>query len=116
MFFTKAKFFCKTIVPPPPEDVTAMRINGTHINVTWMPIPLTRSKGFIQSYTVTYSSSQSGLSKRETLEKLISGQESSNTVIGGLQPAATYDVQVAAITIAGMGESSPPISSKSKIS
>ncbi len=81
------------------------------MSVSWMLIPLTRSKGFIQSYVVNY---QAGTSKREMLTRTVGGEESS-VILGGLQPVAAYDVQVAASTDAGVGDFSEPMPSTSEL-
>lgn len=103
--------FVLIIAPPPPNDIVTSRINGTHINVTWTPIPLTEANGFIQNYTVTYQ--RQGSLKRQIQTKDVSADESS-TLIGGLDPIAVYNVQVAASTNAGIGEFSDSIVSESE--
>ena len=100
------------VAPPSPEDVMTLRINGTHMSVSWILIPLTRSRGFIQSYVVNYQAV--GTSKRETLTRIVGGEESSIT-LDDLQPVVAYDVQVAASTGAGMGDFSEPIPSTSEL-
>ena len=86
-------------------------MNGTHLNVSWIPIPLTKARGFIQGYTITYER-QDAL-KRETLMKNVSSDQS-NALIGGLDPIGVYNVQVAASTNAGIGGFSDSIPSESK--
>ena len=100
-----------TTVPPSPTDVSSQRLNGTHMNISWSPIPLTQSRGFIQNYTITYQR-VSRTSKRQVQSISVPGGES-NVVIGGLDPASTYSVSVGATTSAGPGEvqngiSNPP--------
>ena len=99
-------FLPTTTVPPSPTNITTQRLNGTHMNISWSPVPLTESRGFIQSYTVTYQR-VSRTVKQQVLSVSIPGSESS-VVIGGLDPASAYSVSVGATTSAGPGESSPP--------
>ena len=99
-------FLPTTVVPPSPTNITTQRLNGTHMNISWRPIPLTESRGFIQSYTITYQRVSQTV-KRQVLSISVLGSESS-VVIGGLDPASAYSVSVGATTSAGPGISSLP--------
>ena len=90
--------------PPSPMDVSTQRLNGTHMNISWSPIPLTQSRGFIRNYTITYQR-VSRTAKRQTQSVSVPSSESS-VVIGGLDPASAYTVSVGATTTAGQGPSS----------
>ena len=97
--------------PPSPMNVSTQRLNGTHMSISWSPIPLTQSRGFITNYTCTYQR-VSRVSKRQTLSVSVPSSASS-IVIGGLDPASAYTVSVGATTAAGPGQvqtgvSNPP--------
>ena len=73
--------------------------------VSWDPIPLTESRGFIINYTVTY---QSQTMEQDALAVKIPGTLNS-VVISNLQPSEQYTVTVSATTSAGEGSASDPV-------
>ena len=92
--------------PPSPKGVEAVRINTTAMNVTWMPIPITESRGHIRQYTITYSPVNNR--RRQSGSVSVPGDQDS-VVIGGLSPHSSYSVRVAAATGGGMGNISEPV-------
>lgn len=103
--------FSLCLAPPAPSGVASRRLNDTHINVSWQPIPLTESKGFIESYIISLSratadSSQSN--RRQVFSVTVPGNQT-YVVIGGLTGSASYSVSVTAATMAGMGEESQDV-------
>ena len=77
------------------------------MNVTWDPIPLARSKGFILFYRVSYSRAVS-IRKRQSGTESVAGNQT-HAIIRNLDPSSQYSVTVNAETSAGHGESSEVI-------
>ena len=111
IFFTKesSKYIIKIplihcvshLAPPAPNNVSATRLNGTHINVTWEPIPLSQAQGIIQSYNIILQVTNNR-KKRQVIRHQIPANRSS-AIIGGLNPALSYSVLVGATTKEGLG-------------
>ena len=94
--------------------VRVLRLNGTHMNVSWNQIPLSEVRGFIITYRVLYHKTSIDRRRRQVVVILVPGSET-NTLIGGLNPPSSYQVYVKAATLAGEGEySSIPVVAKSK--
>ena len=93
------------IVPPPPNNITTDRLNGTHIRVSWQSLSLSEATGFIQSYRISY---QIVSNKRQILAVVVPGN-ASTVVIGGLDPDSTYTIFVGSSTSKGEGPSSKGI-------
>ena len=106
---------CHT-VPGFPTGISVLRLNGTHMNVSWNQIPLLEAKGFIVSYTVLYSKITTYRKRRQVMFVTLPGSET-NALIGDLNPSSAYKVFVSAATSAGSGEfSSNPVVAQSKLS
>ena len=100
-------------MPPPPSNVMVVRTGATTLSVSWEPLTLEEARGFIQSYDVTVERSDARR-KRQGDGSMTVDPGQSSVVIGGLDPTAQYSVSVAAVTNAGMGNTTPPIQSPSK--
>ena len=87
-------------VPPAPTNTSVLRLNGTHMNSSWSLIPITKVRGFIQSYFILYR--QIDNRKRKTLSVSLTATDS-NVVIGGLDPGKSYSVLISASSNAGQG-------------
>ena len=85
----------------------AVRLNVTHMNVTWIALTLEQARGFITGYTVTYQS-LALRSRKEAVMEFVQ-PEGSYKVIGRLEYTTPYLVTVSARTAAGEGISSPAI-------
>ena len=102
-------------VPPSPTGVIALRLNGTHMNVSWNRIPLSEAKGFIVSYRVLYQKITTERRRRQVTVIPVPGSDTS-AIIGDLNPSSSYQVFVSAATSAGIGEySSNPVVARSKL-
>ena len=102
-------------VPDSPTGVRVLRLNGTHMNVSWNPVPLMETKGFIVSYTVLYSKILTGRKRRQVMFVTVPGSET-HAIIGDLKSSHSYQVFVSAATSAGSGEySSNPVVARSKL-
>ena len=99
-------------VPPSPSIVDSTRLNGTHIQVTWERIPLTLSRGFIQTYIISYE--KLNRRKRQVMTMSVPADVNS-AIISGLDPTALYEVSVAATTAIGTGNFSEGIISNRKL-
>ena len=73
------------------------------MNVTWRPIPLSLSRGFITQYVISYS--RVATEKRQSGLVIVPGNQTF-IVIGDLAANARYSVTVTAGTAAGLGEES----------
>ena len=78
--------------------MTVFRLNGTHINVSWVPLTLVEARGFIINYTVSVGPANGG----EVVTVHVQKNETS-AVFGGLDPRLAYSVKVWANTAAGRG-------------
>ena len=87
-------------VPPTPTNISVLRLNGTHMNISWSLIPIIKARGFIQSYFILYQ--QIDNRKRKTLIVSVPATDSS-VVIGGLDLGKSYSVLISARTNAGQG-------------
>ena len=102
-------------VPASPTGVSVLRLNGTHMNVSWNRVPLSVARGFIVSYTVLYSKVTTGRKRRQVKFVTVPGSETS-VVIGDLNPSISYQVFVSAANSAGFGQSSSnAVVAKSKL-
>ena len=99
------------IVPPvSPSNIKVEKFNsGTKIRVSWDPLTPEQAWGFVTNYTVSYKKKSDKSRKRQTLEKIVPGNESS-TIIEGLDPNHEYSVSVRAGTNAGNGKVSESVS------
>ncbi|XP_027035835.1 protein sidekick-2-like [Pocillopora damicornis] len=90
----------------PPENVTAVAVNGSSIRVSWGPVPKDKRNGIITRYRVQFGS--------RTLKNVTNGtrqvRETQNSVvIGDLEMFVTYSFRVQACTKIGRGNFSEPV-------
>ena len=88
-----------------PGNVEVIRLNGTAMNVSWVPLNLVEARGFVQSYIIIYQQASSGSRrKRQMWTQQVDGHASS-AIVGGLQPGVAYEVTVSGVTTeSGPGE------------
>ena len=86
--------------PPSPTNVSVLRLNGTHMNISWSFIPITEARGFIQSYFILYLPNDN---RRRQISSVSVPATDSSVVIGGLDPDEAYNVSISASTNAGQG-------------
>ena len=84
-----------------------IRLNVTHMNITWVKLSLEEARGVVTGYTVSYDTLDSRQRKETMLE--LAEPENSYKVIGGLGFTNSYSIRVSASTAVGQGTSSPPI-------
>ena len=84
-----------------------IRLNVTHMNITWVKLSLEEARGVVTGYTVSYDTLDSRQRKEAMLE--LAEPEDSYKVIGGLGFTNSYSIRVSASTAIGQGTSSPPI-------
>ena len=82
-----------------PKNVAVVRVNGTHMNVTWGKLSLEEARGFITGYSVTYDIND-GRKKREVRSEFV-GKDESYKLIGSLDIVKNYYVTVSTRTSAG---------------
>ena len=90
-----------------PMEVSVSRINGTHMNVTWVKLTLEEARGFVTGYTIRYDTI--ALRRRRAVRMEVVDQEDSYAVIGGLGFTESYSITVSASSTAGEGIASEPI-------
>ena len=96
-------------LPPPiapnvaPKGVVIIRLNGTHMNVSWQKLSLEEARGFIRGYFITFIEIEEGNRRKRDAFRVEVGPEVSYTVISGLDLTKQYSVTVSAATSAGEG-------------
>ncbi|KAJ8378643.1 hypothetical protein AAFF_G00237670 [Aldrovandia affinis] len=90
----------------PPQEVTVMTVqlgNISSVSVSWGPTPAEAQNGVIQEYRIWCVGSDT-----QVLNQTVDGRSSSAT-LSGLQPGVLYQLEVAAVTGAGVGAHSQPV-------
>uniref|UniRef100_A0A3B1K0D0 Fibronectin type-III domain-containing protein n=1 Tax=Astyanax mexicanus TaxID=7994 RepID=A0A3B1K0D0_ASTMX len=82
-------------VPPKVTDVKVTEIFPSKVKLTWKPIPLEKSNGFILEYLV-------GIDNHTVWN--VSKDENSTRVPCDLDPGRLYEVWICGVTVAGEGE------------
>uniref|UniRef100_A0A665TA75 Roundabout, axon guidance receptor, homolog 3 (Drosophila) n=1 Tax=Echeneis naucrates TaxID=173247 RepID=A0A665TA75_ECHNA len=96
--------------PPRAVTVATMKLsNNTSVSVSWEPPPSEMQNGIIQEYKVWCVGSSSDNQNRYYINKTVDGNTLS-TIVKGLMPSVVYQVEVAAVTSAGVGIRSQPVS------
>ncbi|XP_041809036.1 roundabout homolog 3 isoform X1 [Chelmon rostratus] len=96
----------------PPRAVTVATLklsNSSSISVSWEPPPSRMQNGIIQEYRVWCVGSGGDNQTRYYINRTVDGNTLS-TVLKGLMPGVLYQVEVAAVTSAGIGTRSQPAS------
>uniref|UniRef100_A0A7N6A2Q1 Roundabout, axon guidance receptor, homolog 3 (Drosophila) n=1 Tax=Anabas testudineus TaxID=64144 RepID=A0A7N6A2Q1_ANATE len=94
--------------PPRAVTVTTVKLgNSSSISVSWEPPPSEMHNGIIQEYRVWCVGSSGDNHTRYHINKTVDGNTLS-TVLKGLMPSVLYQVEVAAVTSAGVGARSQP--------
>ena len=89
----------------PPGNVEVIRLNGTAMNVSWVPLNLVEARGIVRGYIITYTQSSSGTRRRRQMQTQQVGGSASYAVVRGLQSGAAYEVTVSGMTtLTGPGE------------
>ncbi|XP_064158340.1 roundabout homolog 3-like isoform X2 [Anguilla rostrata] len=90
----------------PPQAVTVKTVqqgNISSVSVSWEPPPAEAQNGLIQEYRIWCLGNDT-----QAINQTVGGMASSAT-LSGLQPSVLYQVEVAAVTGAGVGARSQPI-------
>ncbi|XP_019853876.1 PREDICTED: hemicentin-1-like [Amphimedon queenslandica] len=95
-------FFTAEGTPPAPKNITANRLNGTHMLISWEQISITEARGFIKFYRIILQVLSTSRRRRQTLTYEVPANTSS-AVLGDLNPSLSYTVLVDATTNAGPG-------------
>ena len=88
-----------------PGNVEVNRLNGTAMNVSWVPLNLVEARGFVQSYIITYQQASSGSRRKRQMQTQEVDGSAIHAIVGGLQPGVAYEVTVSGMTTeTGPGE------------
>ena len=98
IFINRYPFAIPISEPPIPTNISVLRLNGTHMNVSWSLIPITEARGFIQSYLTLF---QEIVNRKRQISSVLVPATDSSVVIGGLDPDKSYSVSISASTNAG---------------
>ncbi|XP_029303565.1 roundabout homolog 3 isoform X2 [Cottoperca gobio] len=96
----------------PPRAITVVTVklsNSSSISVSWEPPPSEMQNGIIQEYRVWCVGSGGDNQTRYYINRTVDGNTLS-TALKGLMPGVLYQVEVAAVTSAGTGTRSQPVS------
>ena len=80
------------------SNVEVIRLNGTAMNVSWLPLNLVEARGFVQSYTITYQQASTGSRRKRQVQTETVDGGASSAIVGGLQPGVAYEVKVSGMT------------------
>ena len=81
------------------------RLNGTAMNVSWVPLNLVEARGIVRGYIITYQQSSSGNRRKRQVQTQQVDGSASYAIVGGLQPGVAYEVRVSGMTTqTGPGE------------
>ena len=75
-----------------------IRLNGTAMNVSWVPLNLVEARGIVQGYIITYQEASSSNRRRRQMPLVQMDGSASYAIVGGLQPGVTYEVTVSGMT------------------
>ena len=84
----------------PPSSVSTSDVTSSSITVQWGAVDCIHRNGDITGYSVRYGVQGSG--STQTLN--VSGSSTTEATISGLESAAYYSIEVAAVNGAGTGE------------
>ena len=88
-----------------PGNVEVNRLNGTAMNVSWVPLNLVEARGFVQSYIITYQQASTGSRRKRQMQMQQVDGNASHAIVGGLRPGVAYEVTVSGMTVQnGPGE------------
>ncbi|XP_053702998.1 roundabout homolog 3 isoform X2 [Synchiropus splendidus] len=96
----------------PPRSVTVATLklgNSSSVSVSWEPPPSDMQNGVIQEYRVWCLANAGDNHSRYHINKTVEG-DTLTTVLKGLMPGVLYQLEVAAVTAAGVGTRSQPVS------
>uniref|UniRef100_A0A4W5QRD3 Roundabout, axon guidance receptor, homolog 3 (Drosophila) n=1 Tax=Hucho hucho TaxID=62062 RepID=A0A4W5QRD3_9TELE len=97
------------VLSAPPQAVSVVQLsNSSSISVSWEPPPADVQSGTVLEYKVWCLRSDTELKTESHINRTVDGAVLS-ILLTGLLPDLQYSVMVAAVTILGVGEHSPPI-------
>ena len=88
-------------------NITSM--NSSSITVQWGPVDCIHRNGDITGYMLFYNK-QDGINNTTSVSVTASSTGGGTYTIAGLDPSVVYNLQIAAINSAGIGEKSQNIS------
>uniref|UniRef100_A0A4W5QYL3 Roundabout, axon guidance receptor, homolog 3 (Drosophila) n=1 Tax=Hucho hucho TaxID=62062 RepID=A0A4W5QYL3_9TELE len=97
------------VLSAPPQAVSVVQLsNSSSISVSWEPPSSDVQSGTVLEYKVWCLGSDSEMKTESHINRTVDGAVLS-ILLTGLLPDLQYNVMVAAVTILGVGEHSPPI-------
>ena len=97
-------------VPTSPSDVVVVRVNTTHMVVSWTALNPMEARGHIRHYTISYWPA----SNSELVMSITVHSTTSAVLIGGLMPGEGYVVEVSASTAVGDGNKTEVMLNRAK--
>ncbi|XP_053380573.1 protein sidekick-2-like [Mercenaria mercenaria] len=88
-----------------PQNVHAVPISSTSVNVSWGDVPTLEQNGMILGFKVEYRSSERNI---PTQSKDVSGNTTTHVLLENLRKFVTYEIRVLAYTRMGDGVPSSP--------
>ena len=98
------RLFCLTAPTAAPVVIKAHNTSSTSLTLSWAPLANASVPGVLKGYSVSY---QHGLAHQYVAWMVCSGSLTLN--LTGLEKFTTYNLSVAAFTVAGSGPYSPAI-------
>ena len=88
----------------------ATRINNTAIRVSWSPLTLAQTRGFLTGYTITLTPTPISRKRQNNgIVTAMAGPTATSIVVTGLNPTLQYSVTVVGGSSVGIGEPGPPV-------
>ena len=82
-----------------PGNVEVIRLNGTAMNVSWVPMNLVEAQGFVRGYIIAYQQASSGSQHKRQMQMVQVDGSTSYAIVRGLQPGVAYEVTVSGMTV-----------------
>ena len=92
-------FSFSTAPSGPPTDIVVTNTTNSSITIQWRPVICVHRNGHITNYTILY-----GIQGIETLQTINVSADVSEVTITELQEFTRYEIKVAAVNSAGIGE------------
>ncbi|MCG8529958.1 MAG: fibronectin type III domain-containing protein [Desulfovibrionales bacterium] len=92
-------FSFSTAPSGPPTDIVVTNTTNSSITIQWGPVDCVHRNGHITNYTILY-----GIQGNETLQTMNVSADVSEVTITELQEFTRYEIKVAAVNSAGIGE------------
>ena len=110
MFISSMFMFCFLIVPTgPPQNVKALNVSSTAINVTWKNVVEEHRNGIITGFKIYYKAVGKFAVNTKMMVKKTDRESTTETVLTGLEKFIEYSISVLAFTSKGDGPNSTEV-------